>query len=139
MHIRDYQCTTASMVVEVPADPDDAPHVWASLGTPCTGVFVPIGLFAGSRSTQPTAVVSRLLGDAAAWRAFAALGRQVEAPGEQGAEALTAIRAVFDPLEASLWEEAASLHATRADRASWEQAADRWTAQLASALTELAT
>src|SRR5690606_7483177 len=44
MHVRGYQATTASLIAELPSAPDRPVRVWASLGTPCTGVFLPVAL-----------------------------------------------------------------------------------------------
>ncbi len=42
MHLRDYQATTASMVAELPADPDATMRAWVALGSPCASVYVPV-------------------------------------------------------------------------------------------------
>jgi hypothetical protein len=136
MHVRGYQCTTASMVVDLPADASVPPRVWASLGTPCTGVFLPVGLTAEA-GAPPSAVVPSVLGDTTAWHAFAELGRRVEAPGDAGRCALEEVRAALDPVEDDAWAEAAELWATSASPTRWRDAAGRWDAAARSALDEL--
>jgi secernin len=41
MHADPVGTTTASMIAHLPADPDDLLRYWGSLGSPCTGVFLP--------------------------------------------------------------------------------------------------
>jgi secernin len=132
MHVRGYQCTTASMVVELPADPDDAVRAWASLGTPCSGVFLPVRL-----SGADAAVVPEVLGDLATWRSFSRLSRAVEAPGDAGAEALAAVRAALGPLETEAWELADELWAAGADADQWAAAAAGWDVAVHRALDGL--
>src|SRR5690606_1452252 len=86
MHVREYQCTTASMVADLPADPGEPVRAWATLGTPCTGVYLPVAVLGDE------AVVPSVLGDVDAWRSFSALSRAVERPGQEGSDALLAIR-----------------------------------------------
>jgi secernin len=43
MHVRGYQCTTASLVADLPADPDEPLRAWAALGSPCASVYLPSG------------------------------------------------------------------------------------------------
>ena len=141
MHLRGYQCTTASMVADL-SDSDGSPlRVWASLGTPCTGVFLPVAVVVDGtgeeRAAGPRAVVPGVLGDAEAWRAFAALGRRVEVRGDRGAEALADARAVLAPVEAAAWDEADALWAAGAPPAGWRVAADRWDGAVRAALAAL--
>jgi secernin len=93
MHVRDYQATTASMVVELGGD--GRQRAWACLGSPCASVYVPL---------FPPAVPAALA-DPAQWHRFAALRARVEAR----ADALAEVRAVLAPVEAGLWEEADAL------------------------------
>jgi secernin len=95
MHVRNYQATSASMVAELPRDPDASMRAWVALGSPCAGVYVPV---------FPPAGVPRELGDRATWERFAALRSRVEGP--EGAQDLAEIRSVLAPLESELWEEA---------------------------------
>ncbi len=137
MHIRDYQCTTASMVIDLPSN-DAAPmRTWVSLGTPCTGVFLPVAVRFAEGAMRASATVPEVVGDAEAWRTFAALGRRVEARGEEGASALAAIRDVLDPLEASTWAQADELHELDAGPEAWRAATDGWDAALRDALAAL--
>jgi hypothetical protein len=87
MHLRGYQATTASLVVDLRAD---APvRAWACLGSPCASVYVPF--------FPP--VVPVVLRDPAQWERFAQLRELVETE----ADGLTRVRAAFDPIERDLW------------------------------------
>lgn len=93
MHVRDHQVTAASMICELPADPEAPLRAWVALGSPCTSVYVPV---------FPPADVPPALAGTDTWHRFDGLRRRVEAdPG-----LLAGIRSVLDPLEAELWEEA---------------------------------
>ena len=147
MHVRGYQCTTASMVADLPSSDGAPPRVWASLGTACTAVFLPVAMFngasrpgddSGGRAGGPLAVVPEVLRDAGAWRAFATLSRRVEAPGEQGSAALAATRAVLAPLEATAWGEGDALWAAGAPPEAWRVAATGWDGAVRAALASLA-
>jgi len=105
MHLRDYQATTASMVAELPADPDATLRAWVALGSPCASVYLPV--------FPPFGVPSEL-GTPSTWMRFAALRDRVEA----APEALEPTRARLADVEAELWE--------RADAA----AASNWTVAL---------
>jgi secernin len=146
MHVRGYQCTTASMVADLPAADDAPTRVWASLGTPCTAIFLPVAVFGGpSRrgdgpadlAVGPGAVVPDVLGDAEAWRSFAALSRRVEASGDQGSAALAATRGVLAPVEAAAWDEADALWAAGAPPEAWRAAAAGWDGAVRGALDSL--
>ncbi len=93
MHIRGFQCTTSSIITDLPADPDAPLRAWVAPGSPCVSVYVPV---------FPSDAVPAALAGPAAWRAFAALRDRVEADSS----ALAPIRAAFAPLEAELWCEA---------------------------------
>lgn len=95
MHVRNYQATSASMVADLPRDPNAPMRAWVALGSPCASVYVPV---------FPPAGVPRELGDPATWKRFAALRSRVE--GHEGAQRLAEIRSVLAPLERDLWEEA---------------------------------
>jgi secernin len=90
MHIRGVSNTTAAMVCDLPQDPAQPTKVWAALGSPCVSVFVPF--------TFPD--VPEVLSDPSVWERFAVLRDRVERDGSE----LSRIRAVLDPLEASVWE-----------------------------------
>ena len=96
MHARDYQATTASMVVDLRTD--TPPRAWACLGSPCAGVYVPF--------FPPT--VPAALGDPARWQRFARLRDRVESEPD----ALAAVRTVLAPIESDLWAEADQQFAT---------------------------
>jgi secernin len=128
MHVRDYQCTTASVVADLPADPSEPMRIWAALGTPCTSVYLPVGVLEGE------AVVPEVLGDAEVWRSFSALSRMVERPGDVGEAALRDIRSALAPVEAAAWDEADSLWASGAAAVRWRAAAAGWDEQVRVAL-----
>ena len=93
MHLRDYQATTASMVAELPADPDAPLRAWVALGSPCASIYVPV---------FPPARVPAELGCSDTWLRFATFRDRVEATPE----ALDPIRARFAGVEAELWDRA---------------------------------
>ncbi|MEZ5380730.1 MAG: hypothetical protein R2754_02920 [Microthrixaceae bacterium] len=93
MHVRGYQRTTASLVSWLPADRSERPLTVAAVGPPCCSVFVPCG----------AAWVPDVLGDATAWHTASAIADAVEA----APEALVEVRAVLDPVEDQIWDEAA--------------------------------
>lgn len=121
MHVRDYQCTTASMVADLPADTREPMRVWATLGTPCTGIYLPIALLGPDR-----AVVPPVLADEGAWRTFSALSRAAERPDEEGRAALHGIRSALAPIEAAAWAEADELWARGAGADDWHEAVRGW-------------
>ena len=131
MHVRGYQCTTASMVADLPADPSEPLRVWAALGTPCSSVYLPVAVL-GSE-----AVVPSVLGDVGAWRSFSSLSRAVERPGEEGSDALRTIRAALAPVEAMAWAEADELWAGRAPADRWRDAVARWDRLVRDAMTDV--
>ncbi len=92
MHLRGYQATASSMIAELPRD-GALVRAWVATGSPCASVYLPVFL--------PRLVVPELAEPAVVSR-FVALARLVERDDAQ----LQAIRAVLDPLEAELWEEA---------------------------------
>lgn len=95
MHVRGYQATTASMIAELPRDPDAPMRAWMALGSPCASVYLP---------AFPPALAPPELAEPATWARFAALRDRVE--GDGGADELARIRAMLAPVEAELWEEA---------------------------------
>jgi len=128
MHIRDFESTTASMVVELPVDTDVPRRAWVALGNPCASVFVPA--LAPSHA-DPRASVPGLLATEAAARRFAALSRAAEADGD----ALASVRGVLAPVEAELWDEADTLDA---DPARWQELASAAERRVLDALETLA-
>jgi len=92
MHVRGHDITSASMVAELRSGDSRPSRVWACLGNPCVGVYVPV--------FPPTVPVE--LGDEQQWGRFARLRERVDAHGD----ALGAIRAALAPVEAELWDEA---------------------------------
>ncbi|MGH8986876.1 MAG: hypothetical protein ACRDY6_23850 [Acidimicrobiia bacterium] len=95
MHVRDYQATTASLVVELPRDRSAPMRAWVALGSPCASVYLPV---------FPPALAPAELADPVMWARFAVLRDRVE--GERGGDELARIRAVLAPVEAELWESA---------------------------------
>ncbi len=121
MHTRGADTTTASMVCELPVDPDEATRAWFALGSPCASVFVP--------AFPP--FVAPQLADAAQWWRFATLRERVETDPD----ALAAVRAELAPVEAALWEGADDCARAGADaRAAFAHDAFR---PVADALTRL--
>lgn len=92
-HLRGILATTASMVAELPADPETPMRVWAALGSPCASVYVPVDVAADGTG------VPAAMSEPATWARFAALRDRVE----DNPAALEAVRAVLGPTEASLW------------------------------------
>ena len=92
MHLRDYQATTASMVAELPADPDAPLRAWVALGSPCASVYVPV--------FPPLGVPTELAParDLAAVRRAAGPGRGRPRRARRGPSARLA------GVEAELWE-----------------------------------
>ncbi len=111
---------------------DEAPvRVWASLGTPCSSIFLPIAVF------EDDAVVPRVLGAGDVWHSFEALSRAVERPDGEGAAALGAVRSALAPVEAEVWAEADELWDQDADDQRWRAAADGWSVRVEATLDEL--
>ena len=143
MHIRDYQATTASMVADLPHDPEAPLRVWASLGTPCTGAFLPVALLGATPggavgpASSVVAVVPDALGDPEVWDGFRQLSRAVEVVGGDGAEALAEVRSALGFFEASAWAEADLLWETGADAARWRATASHWNGELRETLPAL--
>jgi hypothetical protein len=94
MHVVGHQCTTASMVVAVPAGAAPGIRVWAALGNPCVSVYVPVGF---------GEAVPSILRDEAAWWRFAKLRDRVDADPL----AIREIRAALAPVEVALARAAA--------------------------------
>ncbi len=92
MHVRDYQVTAASMVADLPRDPDAPTRLWVCLGSPCVSIFVPVLAHC----------VPPRLADPALWWRFDALRRQAESDPH----ALHRIRAATAPFEAACWSRA---------------------------------
>ena len=127
MHVRDFECTTSSMVVELPAEAGARGRMWVALGNPCASVFVP----ALAPTPKHAALVSTALAEEALSRRFAAVSRAAETDPA----ALEAVRGVFEPLEEALWDEAEGLGS---DPALWKVFDAGVGARLSAALDELA-
>ena len=92
MHTRGADTTTAAMVCDLPADPDDIVRAWFALGSPCASVFVP--------AFPP--YVAPELSRSDEWERFALLRDRVEHDGD----ALAGVRAELAPVEGALWDDA---------------------------------
>jgi secernin len=130
MHIRDFEATTASMVVELPheAHSTEAARAWVALGNPCASVFVPV---LAPSPAVPQAPVPGAFAREATARRFAALSRSSEADGA----VLEKVRAVFDEVESALWDEADTLDA---DPVRWRDFASSAERRVLAALDTLA-
>lgn len=122
MHVRGYQATAASMVADLPADPDEPARAWAALGSPCASVYLPV--------LVPD-LVPAALGDPEVWSRFAALARDVEREPSR----LGAVHAALAPVEDRLWTECLE---AGADRRRWEELVGRSSALVVAALDRLA-
>lgn len=100
MHLRNWETTTGSMIVALPRDPDQPARAWVTLANPCVGVFLPV---------FPPDGVPAAWASPGLWARFDALRHRVE----QDPQALAAVRAVLDPVEAALWDEADEVAARR--------------------------
>ena len=114
MHLRDYQATTASMVAELPADPDAHRARGSRSAVPARACTCRCSRPCGSRpsSVAPTT-----------WLRFAGLRDRVEADPE----ALEAVRARLAGVEAELWERADDAAAPGTPEALDEFTATAWT------------
>jgi hypothetical protein len=121
MHVRGHDITSASFVAELGSD-DGPSRVWACLGNPCVGVYVPV--------FPPAVPVG--LGDERQWERFARLRERVESDGDSLAE----IRAALAPVEAALWDEADQL-AVRANTGELAAFAARAWRPVDAALSDL--
>jgi dipeptidase len=120
MHVRGYQATTASIVVDLRAD--GPPRAWACLGSPCASVYVPF--------FPPDVPV--VLRDPAQWQRFSGLRERVETDPE----GLTAVRSVLAPIERDLWDAADAAFAAGTQDARTAFTADA-TARVTSGLDAL--
>ena len=122
MHTRDtFKVTTASMVCEVHSDGRIPVRAWFAPASPCISIYVP---------AFPPAVPAAL-GDVATWRAFDRLRERVESDGAE----LAKVRAVLDPIETGLWDDAERQWKAGTTDPAWPDAA--W-ARVAAALDALA-
>ncbi|MCC5950787.1 MAG: hypothetical protein JJU45_01710 [Acidimicrobiia bacterium] len=137
MHVRDYQATTAAMVAWLPHSPAAPRRMWAALGSPCASVFLP-GVVLG-HGPAAHVVLPAALSSPEMWHRLAGVARRVEAPGDQGLEALMAARRTLGPVEAAAWAEADELAATEGPGVvdAWGEAARRWSEATAAAVTEV--
>ena len=119
MHLGRHQATTASMVADLPVDPEAQVRVWAALGSPCVSVFVPCI----APDVAPSAMARP-----ETWERFARVSRAAEVDPTMWVTINGRMRA----LEATLWEEAVALDD---DSAAWGRFVDDAWAQVDSALT----
>lgn len=120
MHIPGFQATTAAMICSLPAD-DGPIRIWACLGSPCCGIYLPFIFSAVPQSLSDLRMVER----------FAAVRDMVDGDHSQ----LRAVRAVLDPLEAEIWEQADAINS--ADHDAWTAFAHANDALLDGALTSV--
>ncbi len=104
MHADPVGTTTASMIAQLPADTDTAPRYWASLGSPCLGIFLPI-FIAGELPAALALGGVEPTPDSPWWR-FKTLLTLVEGDWPRHA---APVRATWDALEARLDAEAATV------------------------------
>jgi len=127
MHVRGVICTTSSMIVELPRATADPARAWVATGTPCVSIFVPV-LVAGGDGWS---VVPLVLAEPALWGDVERLRARVEADPD----AIGPIRAMLDPIEAQVWDEADALGA---DLRAWTRASEAWGDRVAEAIAILA-
>ena len=120
MHVRGYQATTASLVVDLRADAP--PRAWACLGSPCASVYVPF--------FPPDVPI--VLRDPAQWQRFSQLRERVEIDPE----GLAKVRSVMAPIERELWDAADAAFAAATQDARIAFTVDA-TARVASGLAAL--
>jgi secernin len=128
MHLRGFQSTTASMVAELPEDPDRAARVWAALGSPCASVYVPC--IAPPVSYRGASPVAGALCDEAVASRFA----ELRAVADEIPSGLSRVRAGLYVLESDLWEEAGSLPD---DPEEWEKFGFRASGRITRVLSQL--
>jgi len=104
MHADPVGTTTASMIAQLPADGAAPPRYWASLGSPCVGVFLPLFL-AGELPAALALGGAEPTPDAPWWR-FKELLTRVERDWPRHA---APVRAAWDALEARFDAEAATV------------------------------
>ncbi len=125
MHVRDYQTTAASMIVELPRDSTSDPRklqVWAALGSPCVSIYVPV--------IGPQVPIE--FSDLAVWQRF----DQLRVIAEASSGAAGDIRAAWAPIEANWWL-AAEAHRA-AHGTAWQPDAIEIRASFASVFTKFA-
>ena len=120
MHLGRHQATTASMVVDLPADTAAPVRVWAALGSPCVSIYVPCL----APDVAPVAMA-----EVETWERFADLARTTERDPVAWADVSARLR----PIEAELWEEADALGSDRDDwrrfvEGAWRRVDDALTA-----------
>jgi len=119
MHIPGYQATTASMVCTLPVEDDESIRLWACIGSPCCGIYVPFSFSAVPRSLSDLQTVER----------FAAVRDMVDGDRSR----LPVVRGVLDTVEAEIWERAEAIE--DADIDSWSSFANENDRRLDDALT----
>ncbi|HYD50637.1 MAG TPA: hypothetical protein VEB21_19935 [Terriglobales bacterium] len=118
MHADPVGTTTASMIATLPADIAQPLIVWASLGSPCVGAFLPLFLDAplppalSAGGAEPS--------DDSAWWAMKQLLQYVEQSWESR---LPPVRAAIDELEQRLTAQLPDVGSDRRSRGAFMQAA----------------
>lgn len=126
MHIRDYQCTTASMAAWLPENPDATIVMWASVGPACCAMVLPAAIV--RHGGEVATVVPAALGNPAVWFAASTAARHAETAQtpRQAADVITGVRRAVGVVEAQAWDEAEALVACDAGVVAWREAARRW-------------
>jgi len=96
MHAEPVGTTTASLIVRLSADPSEPLVYWASLGSPCVGVFLP--LFVDCNVPTPLLAGAASTSADSAWWQFKKLLTRVEAHWDAR---LPKVRAVLDEFEST--------------------------------------
>jgi hypothetical protein len=127
MHVPGRSVTAASLIAVLPRQLDQgAPlRAYVALGSPCASIYVPAFL---ATSAGPPPFVPAQLWSETLWRAADSLRAHVE--NEPAAR--PAIRAVLDPVEDELWQEADDV-VERPDR--WAEVGRTWGQRALSAIT----
>jgi dipeptidase len=104
MHAEPVGTTTASMIASLPANADEAPLYFASLGSPCVGAFLP--LFIDADVPEVLSVSSEEPSDESPWWQLKHLLVEVERNWVANAKA---VRAEMDHFERMAHERAAAI------------------------------
>lgn len=96
MHAEPVGTTTASLIIRLGAEPSEPLLYWASLGSPCVGVFLP--LFVDCKVPMPLLTGAASPSPDSAWWQFKQLLTSVEADWDKR---LPKVRAVLDEFEST--------------------------------------
>jgi len=110
MHADPVGTTTASMIARLAPGEDEVQTYWASLGSPCLGVFLP--LYVGAEVPAELARAGEQPSDDSPWWRFKALLTRVEQNWSQAPR----LRASWDELEARIEAEREQVESQARDR-----------------------